>query len=128
MKQVDWGIVLFSTIYIGNGDAPAGTLLDLRINPGEPMNYYAKDNSKVDFPGEYELSWYRILALSKPNSMLLNYIISFQDNKVAFIQDKKILQEDDITDMDTRYITDETIGDAIEKWELEWEIVTIELS
>lgn len=125
MKHVDGWYVLFDSIYIGNGDRPSDTLLTLCLEKGSEV-VYTDDNSIINFPGEYELGGYTIIAFTTKNQSLLHYVIRYGSKKVAYIQDIQALDDDNVSDMNVRYVTKSTIQDAIERRELWWDVVIVE--
>ena len=80
---------------------------------------------EINYPGEYEINGYNIQAIITPKSETLNYIIRFGNKKVAFIQDEKALDSDEVGNMNTRYVVSSTIQDAIERRELEGEVILV---
>lgn len=116
--RVDNGLMLFDAIYVGDGNAPASSLLVLRIEQGSPVVYHKTEIPTVEYPGEYELAGYNIIAFTAKNSSLLNYIIRFSNQKIAYIQDEKAFEHDEITDMDKRLVTTEEMKGIIERREL----------
>lgn len=126
MKKIDWGIILFDSIFIGEGDVPSGVLLTLRLEQGESVIYQWATSLVVDYPGQYELSGYNIVAVVAPKDTKLNYLIRFANKRVAYIQDAKALDDDEISDMDTWYVTHDDIKDVIERRELWWDVQIVE--
>ena len=126
MKKIDWGIVLFDSIFIGEGEIPAWVLLTLRLEQGETVIYQWSETLTIDYPGQYELSGYNIVAVVAPKSTKLNYIIRFANTKIAYIQDVKSLDDDDISDMNTWYVTHAELKDVIERRELWGEVQILE--
>jgi hypothetical protein len=125
MKKTDDGFILFDTIYIGTGDKPSNTDLALRLEQWSDV-VYSKETMIVDYPGEYELAWYNIIAFRTQNKTSLNYVIRFGNKKVAYIQHANALDDDMLTDMNTRFVANTSLKDAIERRELWWEIVILE--
>mgnify|MGYP007082238492 CR=1 FL=1 len=126
VQAVSEWYLFFDSIYIGEGEKPAWALLCLRSQATSPT-VYAKDRENViDYPGEYELSGYHIFAFSDPSNDLLSYAISFRNQNIAYIQCKKILDDERMTDMDTWYITSSDLQDQIEKREFEGDIELLE--
>ena len=126
MKKVDWGIVLFDTIYIGDGEIPACILLTLRLVQGETVAYTNVWTAVIDYPGEYELSWYNVISFVAPKGNQLNYIIRFGNKKIAYIQDEKSLDNDEVSDMDIWYVTQSQLKDVIDRRELGWDVKIVE--
>ena len=126
MKKIDWGIVLFDSIFIGEGEIPSWVLLTLRLEQGEAVIYKSSPTLVVDYPGQYELSGYNVIAVVAPKSTKLNYLIRFSNKRVAYIQDVKSLDDDEISDMDTWYVTQSDLKDVIERRELWGEIQIVE--
>ncbi len=125
MKKTDDGYILFDTIYIGNGTKPNNVDLALRLEQWADV-VYSKETMIVDYPGEYELLGYNIVAFLTKNQKTLNYLIRFGNKRVAYIQHANALDDDMLTDMNTRFVVNSSIKDAIERRELWWEVVILE--
>lgn len=125
MKKVDDGFVLFETIYVGVGEKPQNTDLVLRLDQGQDV-VYDKESMIVDYPGEYELAGYNIVSFCTKNAKTLNYILRFGDKKVAYIQHTDALDDDLLSDMDTWFVANASIKDAIERRELLWDVLILE--
>lgn len=124
MQQVDGGIILFDTIYIGDGAIPSGVVLTLRKSQWKSVLYAKNDEKIIEYPGEYELSGYKVTALVFSKTNELNYVIRFSNKKIAFIQNKNILEEDDVSDMDTWYVVEKDMQELIERRDL-WGVVQL---
>lgn len=125
MKKTENGFILFDTIYIGEWEKPNNVDLALRLQQWSDV-VYSKETMIVDYPGEYELLWYNIIAFRTKNQNTLNYLIRFGNKKVAYIQHTNALDDDMLSDMNTRFVVNPSIKDAIERRELWWEIVILE--
>lgn len=125
VQQLDDGCVLFDTLYIGTGEVPHGIDIVLRYTKWPDMVYHKHDLMEINYPWEYEINGYNIQAIITPKSDTLNYIIRFGNKKVAFIQDEKALDSDEVGNMNTRYVVWSTIQDAIERRELEGEVILV---
>jgi len=53
-----------------------------------------------------------------PKGNQLNYIIRFGNKKIAYIQDEKSLDNDEVSDMDIWYVTQPQLKDVIDRREL----------
>ena len=126
MKKNDSGIILFDTIYIGDGDIPAWALLTLRLIQWDSVIYNPTDDLMIEYPGEYELAGYNVIAFTATNSEKLNYMIRFSNKRVAYIQDAKALEHDEVADMDIWYVTTSELKDVIERRELWWDVQIVE--
>lgn len=80
--------------------------------------YHKSQTHIIDYPGDYELAGYKINAFVAPGSKTMNYIIRFASSKVAYIQDPKAMDNDEINDMDTWFVVNEEIKNIIERREL----------
>ncbi len=125
ITKLEDGHLLFDTIYIGQWHKPQKADLSLRLEQGNPV-VYSKESMIVDFPGEYELVGYNIIAFVTPNKTTLNYVIRFWTKKVAYIQHVSALDDDILSDMDTWFVLNESLKDAIERRELWGDIVIVE--
>lgn len=122
--SIDNGYVIADSVFIGNGVAPSSCAITLRLEQWESV-VYDKTSYIVDYPGEYELSGYVIHAWSDKTGNM-NYFIRYGQKKIFFIQNKKWLSSDYVTDADIWYILDESMKEVIMKRELEGEIVLLE--
>lgn len=125
MKKTEDGYILFDTIYIGTGEKPQNVDLALRLEQWADV-VYSEESMIVDYPGEYELLGYNIVAFRTQNQNSLNYVIRFGNRKVAYIQHANALDDDILTDMNTRFVANASLQEAIERRELWWEIVILE--
>ena len=125
MKKTENGYILFDTIYIGTGNKPDNVDLALRLEQWADV-VYSKEIMIVDYPGEYELLGYNIVAFRTQNQSSLNYIIRSWTKKVAYIQHIHALDDDMLTDMNTRFVTQSSLKEAIERRELWWEVIILE--
>lgn len=121
-QEVNQWYLFFDSIYIWEGERPSWALLTLKTHTSSAIVYDKDRESIIDYPGEYELSWYHIFAFSDPSNDLLSYAISFKNKNIAYIQCKNILDDERMVDMDTRYITSAGLQDHIEKREFEGDI------
>ncbi len=125
MKKTEDGYILFDTIYIGTGEKPDNVDLALRLEQWADV-VYSKESMIVDYPGEYELLGYNIVAFRTQNQNSLNYVIRFGNKKVAYIQHANALDDDMLTDMNTRFVAQSALKEAIERRELSWEVIILE--
>lgn len=125
MKKTEDGYILFDTIYIGTGEKPDNVDLALRLEQWTDV-VYSKESMIVDYPGEYELLGYNIVAFRTQNQNSLNYVIRFGNKKVAYIQHANALDDDMLTDMNTRFVAQSSLKEAIERRELWWEVIILE--
>ncbi len=125
ITKTDDGYLLFDTIYIWQWPKPQKADLALRLEQGNPV-IYSKESMIVDFPGEYELAGYNIIVFTTPNKNTLNYIIRFWNKKVAYIQHVSALDDDMLSDMDTWFVWNESLKEAIERRELGGTVVIVE--
>lgn len=118
------GYIIADSIYIGPGDAPKSAVLTLRTEKW-PDVVYDKKSFVIDYPGEYELAGYIVLAwVDWKNQM--QYSIRYDQKKIAFIQSAEGLDSDMITDMQTRFVTKESLKDLIAMRELEGTVMLLE--
>ncbi len=125
MKKTDDWYILFDTIYIGGGIRPQNVDLTLRLTQWADV-IYSKELMIIDYPGEYELAWYNIACFRTANQNSLNYVIRFGNKKVSYIQHVDALDDDALTDMDTWFVANSSLKEAIERRELWWEVVILE--
>ena len=79
----------------------------------------------VEFPGEYDIAGVNIKALMGKDQKL-NYLINLKWKKYAFIQNPKILDEDEIGDMDYRLYLQDSVEQKIDQLELEWKKIKLD--
>jgi hypothetical protein len=72
----------------------------------------------VEFSGEYDIDGVGIKALAGKDGKL-NYLISFKNKKYGIIQTPKILDDDDVGNMDYRLYLDDNVEKKIDQLELE---------
>lgn len=120
---LDNGCIIADSIYIGDGIAPSSATLTLRLQQWQSV-MYDKTPWIIDYPGEYELSWYIIWAWVD-KQWKMQYVIRHGQKKIALIQSPEWLEHDMITSMTIWYITNQSLQDAIEMRELEWEVVLL---
>ncbi len=120
---LDNGCIIADSIYIGDGIAPSSATLTLRLQQWQSV-MYDKTPWIIDYPGEYELSWYIIWAWVD-KQWKMQYVIRHGQKKIALIQSAEWLEHDMITSMTIWYITNQSLQDAIEMRELEWEVVLL---
>lgn len=117
------GYIIADRIDIGPGDAPK-FVVTLRTEKW-PDVVYDKKPFVIDYPGEYELAGYIVLAwVDWKNQM--QYSIRYDQKKIAFIQSAEGLDSDMITDMQTRFVTKESLKDLIAMRELEGTVMLLE--
>lgn len=122
--KLDDGYIIADSIYIGTGEAPTSAVLTLRLEKG-PDVVYNKKSLIIDYPGEYELSGSIVLA-RVDGKWNMNYSIRHGQKKIAFIQSAEWLDSDMISDMDTWFVTKESLKDLIAMRELEGMVVVLE--
>lgn len=119
----DDGFIIAGSIFVGNGDYPSSASLILRLQQWDDV-VYSTQKYIIDYPGEYELSWYIVLAWSD-SQWLMNYSIRYGNKKVAFIQSSEGLENDLLGKMDTWFVNKPSLIDLIAMRELEGEVVLL---
>lgn len=93
--------------------------INLSLDMWEDVVNQKLDYAFVNFPGEYDIDWIAIKVYSWKDKKL-NYLVTLNQKKYWFIQSPKILEEDEVSDMDYRLYTDEKVENKIDQLELEW--------
>ncbi len=109
--------------YLLTDNQQDGTI-NLMLTKGDAMRYDLSKNKVVDFPGEYDIEGYGIVCFDAGDS--LHYQLIIEDEVVVIIQDPALLEKESLGDVDTRLCTSEACKEAIERDELEGNIIIMD--
>lgn len=87
------------------------------------MRYETDDKIIVDFPGEYDISGHTVTCFDAGG--YLHYQLFLDDQHIIIIQHPALLEKETLGDIDCRLCIDESCKKAVERDELEGEIVVL---
>jgi len=125
-ERVDWGILLDGKVMFG-ATVPCEKCINLALEKWDDVDYIELPYTLINYPGEYDIEGIFIKCFVDKKNML-NYIVSFGEKSVGIIQNAKILDRDEICDMDLWLYSEEKIANKIDQLELEWKKELIEMS
>lgn len=117
VERIDGGVLLEKKVMFG-ATVPGEKYINLAVGKGEDIEYEELPYKLIDYPGEYDIDGVFIKCFVDKKNML-NYVITIDEKKIGIIQNAKILDNDEICDMDLRLYTDEKIENKIDQLELE---------
>lgn len=88
------------------------------------MRYERTTLQLVDFPGEYDIAGNTVICFDAGG--YLHYQLHTEKGVLVLIQDVALLEKETLTDVDIWLCTNEKAKDAIERNELEGEIIVME--
>ena len=97
--------------------------ISLMLTKGEAVQYGETATRVVDFPGEYDIDSVAIKVSSIGDK--LYFVVTFNDKRYALLQDKDVLEAENMENIDIWICTDQSIKEAIENLELDGEIVIL---
>lgn len=104
---------------------PNADYINLALEKWEDIVDEKVPYAMVEFAGEYDIDAVGIkVLLWKDNK--LNYLISLKNKKYGIIQNPKILDEDEVGNMDYRLYLDSKVEDKIDQLELEWKKIKLD--
>jgi len=98
---------------------PNADYINLALEKWEDIVNEKTPYAMVEFAGEYDIDAVGVKALVWKDKKL-NYLISLNDKKYGIIQNPKILDEDEVGNMDYRLYLDDNVEKKIDQLELEW--------
>ena len=104
-------------------DVPQWEYINLAPLPGEAMRYGKTATTQVDFPGEYDIAENSVVCFESGG--LLHYQLLIDEQVVVIIQSPALLEKETLWDVDVGICTNEECKHAIERDELEGEIVVL---
>jgi len=115
----DGGFLIGGKILFG-AETPHDKYLNLAKSKWEDLRYDEFSYDLIDYPGEYDISGIDVRCFEDKNGEL-SYVVGLNDMKIGLIQSAKILEKEDISDMDVWLYTNEAVANRIDHMELEWE-------
>lgn len=104
---------------------PNADYINLALEKGEDIVNGKAPYAMVEFAGEYDIDAVGIKALVWKDKKL-NYLINLEWKKYAIIQNPKILDADEVGNMDYRLYLDNKVEDKIDQLELEWKKIRLD--
>lgn len=104
-------------------DTPQPDMINLMSIKWEKMRYGEEQIVYVDFPWEYDIQEQGIVCFEAWD--LLHYQLIIDDQSVVLIQSPALLEKETLSDISTWVCLDEKCKEAIERNELEGEIVVL---
>ncbi|NOZ44865.1 MAG: hypothetical protein GXP45_07120 [bacterium] len=106
---------------------PHDRYINLALQKGENVFYEKMPFKVIDFPGEYDIDGILIKGYLGKNN-LLSYILTIKRKHIAIIQTADILNNEEVSDMDTWLYSDDKIADRINHMELEGNLQKLEVA
>lgn len=104
---------------------PHKNYINLAFDAGEDIVRENVPYSMVEFPGEYDIQNIIIKALLWKDNKL-NYLVTLKNKKYGIIQNPKILDEDEVGNMDYRLYLDDNVEKKIDQLELDWKKIRLD--
>lgn len=100
-------------------DAPSSDHVNLALEAWPDIVTERLPHALIEYPWEYDIMWiWARVLLWKDNK--LNYLLNIDWKKIGIIQTPKILEEDEVSDMDARLYLDESVEKRLDQLELTW--------
>ena len=100
-------------------DAPHPDHVNLALEAGPDIVVERLPHAIIEYPGEYDILWvWARVLLWKDNK--LNYLLNLDGKKIGIIQTSKILEDDEVWDMDAWIYMDEAVEKRLDQLELWW--------
>ncbi len=123
IKQLDdWFLLDWKFAY--NCSQNYDEYINLKTTRWEDMIYELPKQKIIEYPWEYDIQGFSVEVLE--TWWKLHYIIHNDEEKFAIICDKSALDSDKINEtIQTWIVTDHSLQEEIEKYELDWEVVVL---
>lgn len=118
IKKDEQGYMIGDNIYLSLSDTKKGKV-NLLMTKGQEMNFGPAD-FKIDYPGEYDKDWLNIKVYEWDETKL-NYVVRLNGKVLWIIQNRNILEKEDIQDIDYWVFTDPSTTKTLDRLEYEWE-------
>lgn len=105
-------------------DTPQENVINLAVVKWPAMRYDSTVVRLVDFPWEYDIDGHTIICFEAGG--YLHYQVVTEKGVFVLMQDVALLEKETLADVDFRLCTDQKAKDAIERDELEGEIIVME--
>lgn len=117
VDRIDGGVLIEKKVMFG-ATVPGDKYINLAIEKWEDVDYVELPYKLINYPGEYDINGVFIKCFVDKKNML-NYLITIGEDKVGIIQNAKILDKDEVSNMDLWLYTDEKVENKINQLELE---------
>jgi len=98
-------------------ETPSTWHVNLALEAGPDIVVERLPHALIEYPGEYDIMWiWAKVLLGKDNK--LNYLLNIDGKKIWIIQTPKILEDDEVGDMDAWIYMDETVEKKLDQLEL----------
>lgn len=104
-------------------DTPQPDMINLSPRKGEKMRYGETSLVYIDFPGEYDIADQSIVCYEAGD--LLHYQLIIDNESIILLQNPALLEKESLSDISTRVCIDTKCKEAIERDELEGEIIVL---
>jgi hypothetical protein len=105
-------------------DTPQDGNINLAVTKWPAMRYDSSIVKLVDFPGEYDIDGHTIVCFDAGG--YLHYQLITEKWVIVLIQDVALLEKETLVDVEYWLCTNEKAKDAIERDELEGDIIVME--
>jgi hypothetical protein len=105
-------------------DIPQDNAINLAVTKWPAMRYDNSVVKLVDFPGEYDIDGHTIVCFDAWG--YLHYQIITEKWVIVLMQDTALLEKETLADVDIWLCTNQKAKDAIERDELEGEVIVME--
>lgn len=122
--RIEWGFQLENELFFGYTYTHNG-LINLASELWDEMRYHTAQQTIIDYPGEYDVKNRSIKALLGKNQKL-NYLIQWKNKKFWIIQSADILENEEVSNMDTWLYLWENVRKKLEQLEMEGEYIDLE--
>jgi len=105
-------------------DAPHPDHVNLALEAGPDIVVERLPHAIIEYPGEYDIMWVWAKVLLWAENKL-NYLLNLDGKKIWIIQTPRILEDDEVWDMDARLYMDESVEKKIDQLELWWKKIQL---
>lgn len=105
-------------------ETPSTWHVNLALEAGPDIVVERLPHALIEYPGEYDIMWvWAKVLLWKDNK--LNYLLTIDNKKIWIIQTAKILEDDEVWDMDAWIYLDDTVEKKLDQLELWWKRIQL---
>jgi len=123
--KLESGWFLLENKVLFGASVPNKDYINLSLEKWDDIVTETLPYSLVEFQWEYDIDSVWIKALAGKDNRL-NYLIKIKNKKYAIIQNPKILDNDEVSDMDYRLYIDEKVENKLDQLELEWKKIRLD--
>ena len=117
--KLEAGWFLIEDKVLFGASEPSQNHVNLALEAGPDIVVERLPHALIEYPGEYDIMWvWARVLLWKDNK--LNYLLNLDWKKIGIIQTPKILESDEVSDMDAWIYMDEAVEKRIDQLELGW--------